>query len=385
MGFKTNQTEFSYYTLIREIHQEADRCFLVLERSEFFAEGGGQPSDQGTIADHSVQSVYEVGNHTWHEIDNSAGLFEGMRVKVEIDAFFRLEMSRQHTGQHLLSALLEKEYGVRTLSFHIGPDTATIDTDQPVDETVLEKMAHKINQIILHGLEVSSFIEPAERIRKLGLNSDAEFSGDVQIIRIGDLDVSACCGTHVNSTQELLFFLVRKLEKHKTGSRVYFQFGRRALDFALDAVRIVQDAKEQLEIHETEIPFRLRLLVEQTQEDAQKISELRTKLAMQMLKLPEYNQPLVYQELDEEEDLIRSLALELGRQKRNSVLLDLRELRIYGNIFKDTVKAGQLFREQKIPGVRGGGGANSFQGLADSVDELIIFGRRLESVLEEIL
>lgn len=246
-------------------------------------------------------------------------------------------------------------------------------------------MAHKINQIILHGLEVSSFIEPAERIRKLGLNSDAEFSGDVQIIRIGDLDVSACCGTHVNSTQELLFFLVRKLEKHKTGSRVYFQFGRRALDFALDAVRIVQDAKEQLEIHETEIPFRLRLLVEQTQEDAQKISELRTKLAMQMLKLPEYNQPLVYQELDEEEDLIRSLALELGRQKRNSVLLDLRELRIYGNIFKDTVKAGQLFREQKIPGVRGGGGANSFQGLADSVDELIIFGRRLESVLEEIL
>ena len=99
MGFKTNQTEFSYYTLIREIHQEADRCFLVLERSEFFAEGGGQPSDQGTIADHSVQSVYEVGNHTWHEIDNSAGLFEGMRVKVEIDAFFRLEMSRQHTDR----------------------------------------------------------------------------------------------------------------------------------------------------------------------------------------------------------------------------------------------------------------------------------------------
>lgn len=384
MDFKSNHTEFEYYTLIRGIYEEADRYYVVLERSEFFAEGGGQPSDQGTIAGHPVLSVHQVNHETWHEINDPSDLFEGMRVKVEIDSSFRMEMSRQHTGQHLLSAVLEKEYNIKTLSFHIGADTATIDTDCLVDEDTIEIVSHKINQFIIHGLAVSSFIEPAERIQQFGLSNGAELTGDVQIIRIGDIDVSACCGTHVDSTQDLLFFLVRKLEKHKTGSRIYFQFGRRALDFALDAVRIVQDAKEQLEIHETEIPFRLRLLVEQTQEDAQKISELRSKLTQQMLKLPEYNLPFVYQELNEEEDLIRSLALELGKQKRNSVLLDLRELRIYGNIFKDTVTAGQLFREQKIPGVRGGGGAHSFQGLADSAEELIVFGRRLQSVLEEI-
>lgn len=385
MSFKSNHTEFEYYTLICAIHEEGGKVYIVLDRSEFYAEGGGQPSDQGTIAGHPVRSVREVAGANWHEIEDPAELFKGMRVKVEVDAFHRMEMSRQHTGQHLLSAFLHNEVAIRTVGFHIGPDTATIDTDRPVDEEVLEEVALKINQAILEGLEVTSFVEPAQKIQELGLRKEVDLTGDVQIVRIADLDVSACCGTHVDSTRDLLFFLVRKAENYKGGTRIYFQFGRRALDFAMEAVRIVQDAKEQLAIHETEIPFRLRLLVEQTQEDEKKITELRSKLAGQMLLLPEYNGSLVYQELDEEEELIRTLAVELGRQKRNSILLDLRERRIYGNIFKDPIHAGNLFREQKIPGVRGGGGPRAFQGVADSEEELVEFGRRLQSALEGVL
>ncbi|KAF5062296.1 hypothetical protein DSECCO2_306410 [anaerobic digester metagenome] len=383
MSFKNNHAEMEYYTLITQIHQEAGRHYLVLDRTEFFVEGGGQPSDQGTIQGHKVLSLHEIDGRIWHEVTDPSELFVGMRVKVEIDGEHRLEMSRQHTGQHLLSAILLRDHQLQTVGFHIGQETATIDTDCPVVEDILEDVAHQVNSAILEGIPVTFFIESADQLDRLGLRKAVDLQEDVQVIRIGDLDVSACCGTHVDSTSDLLFFFIRKVEKHKSGSRVYFQFGKRALDFALEAVRIVQDAKEQLEIHESEIPFRVRLLLEQTQEDARTITELRTKLARQMLQLNEYNEALVYQELDEEEELIRILASELGRQEKDAILLDMRQLRIYGSLYRDGLAAGALFRSHKIPGVRGGGGPHSFQGIADTKEELLTFGRKLKALLEE--
>lgn len=385
MGFKSNHAPLDYYTLVRAIRQEAGRHYLILEHSEFYAEGGGQPADRGTIGGVAVENVHELAGEVWHEVADETPFFAGMRVRVQIDEDHRWEMSRQHSGQHLLSAVLHQRWGIQTTGFHIGSDTATIDTDQPVDEETAEQAALLVLEGILKGLPVTAFVESAEAIHQLGLRKETDLTGDVQIISIGELDRSACCGTHVDSTTDLLFFLIRKIEKHKDGSRIYFQFGRRALDFALEAVRIVQDAKDQLEIHETEIPFRVRLLLEGAREDARTITELRDKLAGQMLLLPRFNFPLVYEELDEDPELIRSLALELGRRERTSILLDLRERRIYGNIFTGGLQAGQLFRELKIPGVRGGGGPRAFQGIADSVEELTAFGRRLRQHIEETL
>lgn len=383
--FRSNLAELEYYSLITALEREKGRCYVRLEQSEFYAEAGGQPSDKGTIGSCPVLSVMEADGETWHEIEPACSkeLFVGMRVKAEVDRSHRLEMSRQHTGQHLFSAFLYRDFGIRTVGFHIGPETATIDTDRPAAEDILEKAEQKVLDAISSDIPVSVFVESAEQIRRLGLRKETDLEGDVQIIRIGDLDLCACCGTHVGSTKELLFFLVRKIEKHKDGCRIYFQFGQRALDFAREAVRIVQDVKEELEIHESEIPFRVRLLSEQTREDARTISELRTKLVRQMMLLPEYRAPLIYRELDEEEELIRSLAAELGRQRQNAILLDLRGLRIYGSLFQNDLPAGKFFRQHKTPGVRGGGGPVFFQGTADSAEELVEFGQKLHTALKE--
>lgn len=385
MQFKTNHMEFEYYTLIQDIKEESGRYYIVLERSDFFVEGGGQPSDHGSVAGHEVLSIHEISGLAWHEVAKIDDLFIGMRVRVVIDKAYRLELSRQHTGQHLLSAILDRDYDIKTVGFHVGDETVTIDTDRPVEEEVIEDVARKVLQAITAGLEVAAFVESSEAMDRLGLRKEVAIEGAVQIIRIGDLDFSACCGTHVDSTTDLLFFLVRKVEKKRDGSRIYFQFGQRALDFALDAVRIVQDVKEQLEIHETEIPFRVRLLKEQTAEDEATITELRSKLVQQLLRLPDYQGPLIYEELDEDEELIRVLSLELSKQKKTSILLDLRELKIYGNIFKDGTSAGAIFRENKTSGIRGGGGPTAFQGVADSYEELVAFGRKLDNLLEELL
>lgn len=383
MQFRENNIDFEYYTLVTGIHEEADQVFLTLERSEFYVEGGGQPSDKGTIGGLAVGSLHEIGGEIWHQVAGRGDLFRGMRVKVVIDRAHRLEMSRQHTGQHLLSALLQRDHDIRTVGFHIGEDTATIDTDGPVKEEVLEEVTGKVLTTIREGLPVTAFVESGEELRRLGLRKETDLSGDVQIIRIGDLDHSACCGTHVDSTRDLLFFIVRKTEKHKTGTRLYFQFGQRALDFAMDSVRIVQNIKEQLGVHETELPFRVGMLKEQTQDDYRVILELRGKLARAMLADPAWQGNLVYQELEEEEELIRTLSRGLAERGQDSILLDLRERKVYGNIFKDGLHGGRLFKEHKNSSIRGGGGPKAFQGVADSREELIAFGRRLKAALEE--
>lgn len=385
MGFRSNHAELDYFTLIRSIREEGGHHYVVLDHSEFFPEGGGQPSDRGTIAGIPVLAVHEIADELWHEVPGTESFFAGMRVHVQIDEDYRWELSRQHTGQHLLSAVLLDRWGIQTIGFHIGDDTATIDTDRTVTEEMAEAAVLAVQQAILAGLPVSSFVETAEQLQHLGLRKATDLSGDVQIVAIGDIDRSACCGTHVDTTTDLLFFLIRRLENHKPGTRIHFQFGLRALDFAMEAVRIVSDAKDQLQIHETEIPFRIRLLVEQAREDERTIRELREKLVGQMLRLPAFNEPLVYQELDEDPELTRSLALELGRREQTSILLDLREDRIYGNIFLAGHSAGQLFKETRIPGVRGGGGPKAFQGIADSAQELIAFGRSLRQRIEEIM
>lgn len=383
MQFRSNNSTFEYYTLVTGIHEESDQVFVTLERSEFYVEGGGQPSDLGSIQSLAIRSMHEISGEIWHELEDRGDLFQGMRVKVIIDKEHRLEMSRQHTGQHLLSAFLHRDHDVRTVGFHIGTETATIDTDVPVTEEILEDVTENVLQAIREGIPVTAFIESGEDLKRLGLRKDTDLPGDVQIIRIGDLDFSACCGTHVDSTRELLFFIVRKVEKHKEGSRIYFQFGQRALMFAMDSVRIVQNIKEQLEVHETELPFRVGMLKEQTQDDHRVIAELREKLARAMLADPAWQGGLIYQELEEEEELIRTLSRGLAERGQDSILLDLRERKVYGNIFKDGLHGGRLFKELKNSSIRGGGGPRAFQGVADSAEELIAFGRRLKAALEE--
>lgn len=383
MQFRSNSSDFEYYTLVTGIHEESGRVFVTLERSEFFVEGGGQPSDQGSIHGLTLQSLHEINGEIWHEVAAQGDLFRGMRVKVILDKEHRLEMSRQHTGQHLLSGYLQQGYDIRTVGFHIGKDTATIDTDSLVTEEMMEAVSLKILWAIREGIPVTAFVESGQELKRLNLRKETERSFDVQIIRIGDLDYTPCCGTHVDSTRELLFFILRKVEKHKEGSRIYFQFGQRALLFARDAVRIVQNIKELLEVHETELPFRVGMLKEQTEEDYRIITELRTKLARAMLLDPAWQGELVYRELDLEEELIRTLSLGLAERGQSSILLDLRERKVYGNIFREGFHGGKLFKEQKNSSIRGGGGPRAFQGVADSEEELIAFGRRLKAAMEE--
>lgn len=141
--FRNNSEELDYYTTIEGLSRRTEGLFVRLAESRFYALGGGQLTDVGTIDGHAVAEVEADENGLWHRVLKAQDFFVGRRVRVKVDKEERLEHSRQHTGQHLLSAILEDDFGIKTVAFHMGQEVSTIDTDGPVSEEVAEKVTEK--------------------------------------------------------------------------------------------------------------------------------------------------------------------------------------------------------------------------------------------------
>jgi alanyl-tRNA synthetase len=140
----------------------------------------------------------------------------------------RFDHMQQHTGQHLLSAVLEDLYGWKTVSVHFGDALSTLDVDAGVTpQAKLDAAEDRANLIVAENRAVTvSFEEAAAAI---GLRKPSDREGEIRVVTIADLDRSACGGTHVRATGEIGGLLLRRTEKVKQGTRLEFVCGLRAV------------------------------------------------------------------------------------------------------------------------------------------------------------
>jgi alanyl-tRNA synthetase len=222
-------TERLYYTdpYLRRfeaqvIGSEGSRVYL--DRSAFYPESGGQPSDRGTIAGIAVEDVIDEENAVAHI---AAGPVPAGTVACEIDWARRFDHMQQHSGQHLLSAVLMELYEIPTLSFHLGSEVSAIDVGAATFSAEQWKRAEdRANEVVFENRPVT--IAFASSREDLGLRKPSEREGELRIISIADLDRSACGGTHVRSTAEIGPILIRGLDKIRGSVRIEFLCGLRA-------------------------------------------------------------------------------------------------------------------------------------------------------------
>ncbi len=144
-----------------------------------------------------------------------------------IDLSLRFDHMQQHTGQHLLSAVLLEMFDAPTVSFHLGAESSTIDVTGTLEAPQLRDAERRANQIVFENRPVIiSFQHSSE---DLGLRKPTEREGEVRIISIQDLDRSACGGTHVRATGEIGPILLRKLDRIRGNLRIEFLCGGRAI------------------------------------------------------------------------------------------------------------------------------------------------------------
>ena len=228
---------------IREVSRNQGRSLwqIALNRSAFYPTSGGQPHDTGLLTATSLGGALleapileveedELGQ-VWHTTPKP--LSAGTTVRGYVDWSRRRDHMQQHSGQHLLSAVLHRQLGAATVSFHLGEMTSTIDlAREAISPEELERVEDAVNEIIAEDRTITMRTIPREEAEMLfaagALHKLPEREGDIRLIEIDEIDLNACGGTHVQATGQIGGLLIRGTERMRQGLRVEFVCGLRA-------------------------------------------------------------------------------------------------------------------------------------------------------------
>ena len=208
--------------------QEIDgRYKTVLDRTAFFPEGGGQPCDTGTINGVHVFDVQIENDEIYHY--TNAPLSEGDTVCCALDFKRRHAFMQNHTGEHIVSGILNDMYGFQNVGFHLGEEFATLDFNGELSREQLNEVELIANRKVWSNLPVKAYYPPKSELSTLPYRSKKELDGDIRIVHITDTDMCACCAPHVKNTGEVGIIKLLDTVRMRGGTRVVFKCGEYAL------------------------------------------------------------------------------------------------------------------------------------------------------------
>jgi alanyl-tRNA synthetase len=227
-----------YYTdsLLREFDATVVSCetaadgrtTAVLDQTAFYPTSGGQPFDTGRLGASQVLDVIDDdAGAIRHVVD--APLAPGARVHGAVDWPRRFDHMQQHTGQHVLSAAFDRLFDARTVSFHLGRDSSTIDLARQVTPGEIARAESEANRVVWEDRPVTVRFATEDEAGRLPLRKEPVRSGLLRLVEVADFDLSACGGTHVPATGMIGIIAIAGWEKFKGASRVSFVCGGRAL------------------------------------------------------------------------------------------------------------------------------------------------------------
>jgi alanyl-tRNA synthetase len=256
---------------------DANGRHVRLNRSAFYPSSGGQPHDLGTLAGVPVEDVTEESGDVVHVLGSPLEVPVGATVECQIDSDRRQDAMQQHTGQHLLSAVLFDRFGAETVSFHMGQEASTIELAGPsLDPASLEEAELRCNELIAENRAVHVSFEEAATVT--GLRKAPAREGTLRIVTIDRLDRSACGGTHVASTGEIGVVLLRGTERIRGNLRLEFVCGLRAVRRARADYNVLAAMGRNLSCSLSELPRTVGSQAERLAE----ADKLRRKLSAEL-------------------------------------------------------------------------------------------------------
>jgi alanyl-tRNA synthetase len=254
----------SFEAEVRATRTLAGMPAVVLDRTAFYPEGGGQPADRGRLGGARVVDVQEVDGEILHAVE---GAVPSGRVEGEVDAARRRDHVQQHHGQHLLSAAFEAIAGARTVSFHLGQEVCTLDLDAPLaalGPARLREAEARANELVRRDLPVTARDFAPEELARLPLRKEpvrgarvvvvGEPAADGSIDPAALVDASPCGGTHPRRTGTVGAVAVLRAQKWGGGTRVEFICGERVVRALADASARLAAAAATLRCAPADLP-----------------------------------------------------------------------------------------------------------------------------------
>lgn len=248
--FYENSYIQSFEAEVLACEKQEDYYEIVLDKTAFFPEGGGQSADRGFLNGIPVSDAREKNGIVYHI--TSQPIHPGTPVSGEIDFKERFSKMQQHTGEHIISGIVHRRFGWHNVGFHLGSEIVTMDFDGALNADELADIEYQANEIAFSNRKVEISYPAKEDLEKLEYRSKIEIEGQVRIVSIPGVDVCACCAPHVNYTGEIGMIKIVDAQKYKGGTRVSMLCGFRALhDYRtkernINQISVVLSAKPDL-------------------------------------------------------------------------------------------------------------------------------------------
>ena len=381
--FYKNQYLKEFEAKVIEVKEVENKYHIILDRTAFFPGGGGQQCDLGEIAGKEVLDVYEKDNQIYHVLNEEINV--GSIVLCKIDWDRREDGMHQHLGQHVLSGCFFKLFNANTVSIHLGKEISTVDIIGQLDEEKVRKAEGLANEVIRKGLEVNFLVPSEEELKTMNLRRDLpNTEDDIRVVKIGDLDINACCGVHPSKTSDLRMIKIKKFEKNKGNTRIEFLAGQRAVNDSLNKDRVIRNICNYLSSNEDEALNGIKNLKDSLEEIKSEKKKLEEELlgyeANLLLEYGNKNNKIIKKVFkDKSVEYVKKLANKLS-EKDNVICLFAIKNKEKANIILssskniENINMGHVFKEfASIINGKGGGSKTLAQGIGDSnkLDEFL--------------
>jgi len=244
-------------------------CKVTIAPMLFHPDEGGQPADRGTIGEVTVCNVEVVDGRIVHTLERP--LAEG-KYMARLDKSHRLYTAGQHTAQHILSGLAQKQFGLATVGVHIGLERSTVDFDKSIDWDTAAELERRAMEVVSLDIPVETvFNDPDVRMRS---NSGPIEADVVRVVKIGEIDKSACCGAHVATTGRVGAIRIVGVESKKNGTRVTFVAGVKALEYSQVETCVLRELRKVAGCSTSELPAILQKALDRANELNKEVERL---------------------------------------------------------------------------------------------------------------
>ena len=388
--FYKNQYLKEFEAKVIEVKEVENKYHIILDRTAFFPGGGGQQCDLGEIDGKEVLDVYEKNKEIYHVVSEEIKV--GSIVLCKIDWDRREDGMHQHLGQHVLSGCFFKLFNANTVSIHLGKEISTVDIIGQLDEEKVRKAENLANEVIRKGLEVNFLVPSEEELETMNLRRDLpNTEDDIRVVKIGDLDINACCGVHPSKTSDLRMIKIKKFEKNKGNTRIEFLAGQRAVNDSLNKDRVIRNICNYLSSNEDEALNGIKNLKDSLEEIKSEKKKLEEELlgyeVNSLLESKNDTNKIIHKVFtDKAVEYVKKLANKLS-EKDNVICLFAIKNKEKANIILssskniENINMGHVFKEfASIINGKGGGSKTLAQGVGD-IDKLEEF---LNAIVKEL-
>lgn len=265
---------------VLEVRPYEGNFAVILDRTLFFPESGGQLSDKGTINGVPLMHVAEEHEQILHIIDHSLDV--GETVLLKLDTLSRIDHSQQHTGEHILSGLAYSIFGATNVGFHMADTYSTIDLDKYLEKNELEELERAANRAVQANESTTyKYVTPQE-LENIEIRKKAKgLTGTIRIVYSGAVDSCTCCGTHCNRSGDIGAIHISASMKYKGGVRLWFLCGMRAVSSAIDNCEVLDKLAKRFSVKNEDV-------LEAVMKQGSELNETKHDLKEKIVKLTKY-------------------------------------------------------------------------------------------------